>query len=355
MRETASRLVSRRSIDLAERGWIPDAWLRRGIRRAIGERAQAVVDGGAEQQLARQQAFLARLRTSPLALVPQLANAQHYEVPAAFFQRVLGPRLKYSACQFDSDDTSLAAAEERMLETTCQRAGVADGMRVLDLGCGWGSVSLYLAERFPGCRVTAVSNSKSQGEFIRRRADAAGLRNVRVVTADMNTFEPGERFDRVVSVEMFEHMRNWGLLLERIAGWLEPDGRLFAHFFCHRESAYPYETAGEGDWMARHFFTGGMMPSDTLVLSFQERLTVEERWRVDGRHYQRTCDAWLANLDAAREAVMPVLAATYGAADAARWLGRWRLFFMACAELFGFADGQEWWVSHVRMAPRYGL
>ncbi len=347
------RLISGATLDLAERGALPDALVRFGIRQALRARVREQA-GDPEGRLAAQQAFVHELRASPLALVPATANEQHYEVPPAFFEQVLGPRLKYSACRFDPDVSDLAAAEERMLALTCQRAGVEDGMTVLDLGCGWGSLSLWIAEKLPGCRVVAVSNSKPQAEFIRRRADERGLGGLRVVTADMNRFDAGERFDLVVSVEMFEHMRNWGLLLERIAGWLTPEGRLFAHFFCHREAAYPYEDRGESDWMARHFFTGGMMPSDSLILEFPEHLGVERRWRVDGTHYQRTCEAWLANLDAARERLLPVLVDTYGARDAERWLGRWRIFFMACAELFGYRGGDEWWVSHVRLAPRAG-
>jgi len=336
---------------LAERGLVPDSVIRAVIRRGLHARLAALA--GPPRALAeRRRAFLDAMRESPLALVPERANAQHYELPPAFFERVLGPRLKYSACLFEPGIRSLAEAEEAMLALTCERAGIEDGMRVLDLGCGWGSLSLWIAERHPRCRITAVSNSKLQGEFVRRRCAREGLEGVSVETADMNAFAAPGRFDRVVSVEMFEHMRNWPLLLSRIASWLEPDGRLFAHFFCHRQHAYPYESEGGGNWMGRHFFTGGMMPADDLVLELQDDLRVEQRWRVDGRHYQRTAEAWLANLDAQRDAIAPLLADTYGADQARRWHGRWRLFFLACAELFGFEQGGEWWVSHVRFAPR---
>jgi cyclopropane-fatty-acyl-phospholipid synthase len=248
--------------------------------------------------------------------------------------------------------SDLAAADEAMLALTCQRAEMADGMRVLDLGCGWGSLSLWLAEHYPSCRVLAVSNSKPQREFILGRCARLGLDNVEVLTADVNHFAPEQRFDRVLSVEMFEHVRNHELLLARIAAWLEPDGKLFVHHFAHREYAYPYETQGDDDWMGRHFFSGGIMPSDDLLLHFQRDLVVERNWRVNGVHYQKTCEAWLARQDARREALLPILAGVYGAQEADRWFQRWRIFFLACSELFGYGEGNEWWVTHVRMAPR---
>ncbi len=322
-------------IDLAERGLLPDALVRLGIRRRLAERARTLA--GTEP------AFLEELRRSPVALLPEKANAQHYELPAAFFERVLGPRMKYSACLFAPGVATLAEAEAQTLALTCERAGLEDGMRVLDLGCGWGSLSLWIAERYPRCRVLAVSNAKAQAEWIRRRCDALGTDRVEVVTADVNGFEPGARFDRVVSVEMFEHARNWGVLLERIASWLEPGGRLFVHHFCHRDTAYPYVAAGERDWMARHFFTGGMMPSEELLQAFPGPLGVEARWRVDGAHYARTCNAWLTNLDAAREELLRYVTP--------RELGRWRIFFMACAELFGYRGGRTWYVTHARLVP----
>jgi cyclopropane-fatty-acyl-phospholipid synthase len=337
-------------IGLAERGLVPDSLVRLGIRRMLRQRLREIAQPDVEAAREVQHAFLSELRRGPLALVPELANEQHYEVPPAFFEQVLGTRLKYSCGLWPAGVHDLDEAEERMLELTCRRAGIADGARVLDLGCGWGSLSLWIAERFRHCRVIAVSNSKSQREFILAQAAARGLTDVEVVTADVNCFAPDRRFDRVVSVEMFEHVRNHPLLLSRIASWLEPDGRLFVHHFAHREHAYPYEARDEDDWMARTFFSGGIMPSDDLLLRCQDDLVVERHWRVNGRHYQRTCEAWLARQDERREAVLAALGRAYGSAQAQLWFQRWRLFFLACSELFGYRDGQEWWVTHVRMA-----
>jgi cyclopropane-fatty-acyl-phospholipid synthase len=338
----------------AEAGRVPDSLLRFGIRRLVAERRRELLAPGFEAALARKRSFLDEAARGPIAIATARANEQHYEVPPAFFEQVLGPRLKYSCALWDAGVASLAAAEERMLALTCERAGLTDGMTVLDLGCGWGSLTLWIAEKLPGCRVLGVSNSKPQREHILRRAAESGLANVEVTTADVNSFEPERRFDRVVSVEMFEHVRNHALLLARIAGWLAPGGRLFVHHFCHREAAYPYETEGAGNWMGRHFFTGGMMPSEDLLLRRQRELEVEAQWRVSGRHYERTSNAWLENLDARADAVLETLAGTYGADAARLWRQRWRMFFLACAELFGFAGGEEWFVTHVLMAPRDG-
>ncbi len=339
--------LSRGSIELAERGWLPDSLVRWGIRQLLSGLLEELEAGGAE----RQQAFVQSLHESPIALAPDLANEQHYEVPSPFFRLALGPRLKYSGCLFASPDTSLAEAEEAMLALSCERAGLQDGMDLLDLGCGWGSLSLFVAERFPRCRVLAVSNSKVQREHIVQEAQRRGLSGVEVVTADANRFEPARDFDRVMSVEMFEHMRNWPQLLGRIASWLRPEGRLFLHVFSHARHAYPYEDRGRGDWMARNFFSGGIMPSQDLLAEFDDDLAVEESWRIDGSHYHRTCDAWLAKMDAAREAVVATLeSAEPGGGE--RAYRRWRLFFLACSELFAYRGGTEWGVSHYRLARR---
>ncbi|MDX1650040.1 MAG: cyclopropane-fatty-acyl-phospholipid synthase family protein [Myxococcota bacterium] len=292
------------------------------------------------------------MHASPVALVPEKANAQHYELPPAFFDRVLGPHGKYSCAWFDAGVSSLEAAEARMLELTCARAGLEDGMHVLDLGCGWGSLSLWIARHYPACRVLAVSNSKLQRDHVRAAAARHGLGRVEVRTADANVFDPAEAgpFDRVLSVEMFEHMRNWPVLFRRVRRALTPEGRFFLHVFCHHAVPYLFEDEGPGDWMARHFFSGGIMPSFGLPGRFPEDLRVESRWWVDGRHYARTAEAWLANLDRARPQVLEILRPHHGD-EAGRALRRWRLFFLAVAELFGHRDGAEWGVGHYRMAP----
>jgi cyclopropane-fatty-acyl-phospholipid synthase len=283
---------------------------------------------------------------APIAPVPHKANEQHYEVPAEFFKNVLGPHLKYSSCWWPNQVNDLADAEHAALKVTCERAGIAPGMRILELGCGWGSLTLWMADRFPDCRIVAVSNSASQRAHICAQALHRNLTNVEVITCDMNQFDIDERFDRIVSVEMFEHMRNYRKLLRRVHDWLRPGGRLFLHIFCHRATPYEFEDQGPGDWMSRHFFSGGLMPSDELPLRFQEDLRLVARWRWNGQHYEKTSNAWLANLDRQREAIWPLLEQTYGATEARRWFMRWRVFFMACAELFGYDEGEQWWVSH---------
>jgi cyclopropane-fatty-acyl-phospholipid synthase len=266
-------------------------------------------------------------------------------VPAELFELALGPHRKYSSGWWPESVRDLAGAEQAALEATCARAGIEDGQTILELGCGWGSLTLWMAERYPDSAVTAVSNSNSQRAWILAEASRRGLRNIEIVTADMNRFDTSSRFDRVVSVEMFEHMRNWRTLFDRVHQWLRPGGRFFMHVFCHRAVPYAFVDGGPTDWMGRNFFSGGMMPSDELPLRFQDSLRLLQRWRWDGRHYERTANAWLENTDARRNQVLAVLATVHGE-EAAVWLQRWRVFFMACAELFGYRDGQEWWVSH---------
>jgi len=340
-------------IELAERGWLPDPIVRHGIRGLLARRLAQENGNCREANAEAQRALIARLRGSPVALETAAANRQHYEVPSAFFERVLGKWLKYSSGYWPAGIDTLDAAEEAMLRLTCQRAQLADGMEVLDLGCGWGSLSLWIATHYPHCRVVGVSNSRSQRAFIEARARGLGLHNVRIITADVNEFVAPQQFDRAISVEMFEHVRNYQVLLERIAGWLRSTGKLLVHVFCHAEMAYPFETEGEDDWMGRNFFSGGLMPSADLLLHFQRDLAIEDRWLIDGTHYARTLEAWLTRLDVQRDELRAILAAG-GEPDPHRALERWRIFLMACAELFAYRRGHEWLVGHYLFAQRSG-
>lgn len=338
-------------LPLLKTGLVPDPLIRAGIRRLLARRLRNEEQAGGGSPKVAEDRLVQRLLNEPVAAVPEKANEQHYEVPSAFFREVLGPNLKYSSCLWPDGVEDIETAEEQMLLLTCERAELRDGMDILELGCGWGSLTLFMAKVYPNARIVAVSNSRTQKEWIDDQARHRGLANVTVITADMNQFDIGRHFDRVVSVEMFEHMRNYRELLRRIAGWLKDDGKLFVHIFAHAAYPYLFETGRKDDWMARYFFSGGVMPSETLLDRFDENLVMEKRWQVNGRHYERTLNEWLKRMDERRDAVMPILRDTYGK-DAQTWWIYWRIFFMACAELFGYRDGREWFVSHTRFVKR---
>ena len=340
-------------IELAERGKLPDALIRQGIRHLCSQRLNDESLDDCEAADARFNALVEQLRQSPIAIETKAANEQHYELPTAFFELCLGKRLKYSSAYYPNGNESLDQAEEHMLRLYSGRAQLADGQRILELGCGWGSLTLWMAEHYPNARITAVSNSASQRLHIESQCRDRGFANVEVLTRDVNVlaFEDN-RFDRCVSVEMFEHMRNYKTLLDSISRWLVPDGRLFVHIFAHRFLMYPFETEGDGNWMGRYFFTGGLMPSADTLLHFADSLSIEQRWLLSGRHYARTANHWLANQDAHADQIRTILASVYGERDANLWAQRWRMFWMACAELFGFDDGNQWLVAHYRFNNR---
>jgi len=329
---------------LLEQNLLPDWLIRVGIRRLLRRRLDEIAHPSPELQVAR---FAETLRTMPIAINTAESKEQHYEVPTAFYQKCLGPRLKYSSGFYAHGGETLAQAEDAMLALTCTRAGLADGLDILELGCGWGSLTLWMAEHYPQARITGVSHSHTQREHILGEARRRGLANIIIITCDMNDFSANTgAFDRVVSVEMFEHMKNWPRLLASIARWLRPGGRFFAHVFTHARFAYHFVVRDETDWMSKYFFTGGMMPAHGLFPRFQDDLELVTDWKVNGTHYAKTSEHWLQNMDAHRDELLPLFARTYGAGQAVKWWAYWRVFYLACAELWAFRDGEEWHVSH---------
>jgi len=337
-------------IKLAERGILPDFLIRIGIRNLCKVRLDYIEKSGPEFIEDHHQTWVEKLKKSPIALVPEKANEQHYEVPPEFFNLVLGKHLKYSSGYWPDNNISLDESEEIMLDKTCNRAELEDGQSILELGCGWGSLTCYMAKRYPKSKIVAVSNSADQKKMILKRCEFDKLKNVSIITADMNVFSIDEKFDRVISVEMFEHMRNYEILLERISNWLKDDGKLFVHIFSHRELVYPFEDKGDGDWMAREFFSGGIMPSHKLLLHFSKHMRIDSLWRVNGMHYSKTSLAWLKMMDKNRSKVLDIFTKIYGNGQEKKWFQRWRIFFMSCEELFGYDRGIQWGVSHYRFS-----
>ena len=344
-------------IDLCEKGLIPDSLSRWGMRQLMKRRLIDEANQDGEVRSQRFNAFVDELRASPIAVETGAANEQHYEVPAAFFHSHLGPRLKYSCAYYPNGNETLAQAEDKMFALYAERAELRDGMRILDLGCGWGSLSLWLAEKYPNAQIVGLSNSNGQREFIQKRARERGYKHLTILTGNIVSFdfpiagiEAG--FDRVMSIEMFEHMKNYGLLLEKVSRWMKPDARLFIHIFVHKLLAYHFEVKGEDDWMSKYFFTGGTMPSENLLLHFQDHVKIERQWWVDGRHYEKTSNHWLAGMDANKDAILAIFKDGYGEKDAAVWVQRWRMFYLAVAELFGYANGNEWGVGHYLFSKR---
>ena len=339
-------LNAQRGINWVEQGYVPDAIVRKGIRRLLKQRLDEIHAGDAEVSVESKQLFIEAMKQSPIALSPEKANEQHYEVPAEFYEHVLGEYKKYSCCYWDETTKDLTQAEANALRNTCNHAELNDGQNILELGCGWGSLTLWMAQHYPSSQITAVSNSHSQKAFILNRAEKLELTNIQVITCDMNDFNTTEKFDRVVSVEMFEHMRNWEQLYKKVSLWLNENGKFFMHVFSHHQVPYSFDVNDSSDWMSEHFFTGGMMPCDDLPLYFQQDLKISRSWTWGGNHYAKTSNAWLENMDKNKQILMPIFKITYGNEQATIWWMRWRLFFMACAELFAYDDGQQWHVMH---------
>jgi cyclopropane-fatty-acyl-phospholipid synthase len=337
---------------LLERNLIPDTLIRSAIRSNCEQRLKDENIDDLEKQHEKFMKFVAMLRESPIAVETRAANEQHYEVPTKFFQMVLGKNLKYSSGYWKEGVTSFDQSEDDMLALTCERADLKDGQQVLECGCGWGSLSLFMAARYPSSQVTGVSNSRTQKIFIDSETKKRGITNLTIITVDMNVFQTEMKFDRIVSVEMFEHMRNYQHLMNKLSGFLNPGGKMFIHIFTHKYLSYLYEVKDESDWMSKYFFSGGIMPSDHLLLYFADDFKIQNHWRVNGMHYSKTSEAWLRRMDLNKTAIMPLFEETYGKDEAVKWWVYWRIFFMACAELWGYNKGEEWFVSHYLFEKR---
>lgn len=330
---------------------IPDPFIRIGIRRLLAQRLVEISQGSDQALRTYKENFIKKCKESPIAVQTRDANEQHYEVPTEFYLTALGPNLKYSCAYFEQGD-DLGKAEERMLEKTVATARIHDGEKILELGCGWGSLTLYMARQFPNSQIVAVSNSKTQKEFIDKKAEKLGLKNIRIITADMNKFDIDEKFDRVVSVEMFEHMRNHQLLLQKVSSWLNPKGTLFVHIFVHKDTPYLFEVKDDSDWMSKYFFSGGMMPSDDYFTFHPEHFNIIDHVRYNGIHYSKTAEGWLENMDKNKEHVRAIFEKHYGKKEATKWIEYWRIFFMSCSELWKYNNGEEWFVSHYLMEKK---
>lgn len=335
-------------IKLMESGTLPDTVIRAGIRKLCQQRLIDEHVNDIEAQGEQYNRFLEELRNSDIAIKTDKANEQHYEVPADFYKLALGEHLKYSSCLWHEETKDLTSAEANMLELYTKRGDFEDGQKILELGCGWGSLTLYLAKKYPNSQITGLSNSNSQREFIMQKAQERGLSNVQIITVDINEFDTNESFDRIISIEMFEHVRNYQQLFKRMEQWLSDSGKCFIHIFCHRYLMYPFEEEGDDNWMGKYFFSGGQMPAADTFLNFQQGLTLEKRWLLSGQHYEKTSNAWLENTDRNKETILSLFKKVYGEKEGKVWLQRWRIFFMSCAELFGLNNGNEWLVAHYR-------
>ncbi|XP_010526043.1 PREDICTED: (S)-coclaurine N-methyltransferase-like isoform X1 [Tarenaya hassleriana] len=338
--------VVKAMLALLERNMIPDAVVRRLTRWLLAARLRSSYKSTAELQLSDLLSFIKSLQEMPIAIKTEEPKAQHYELPTAFFKLVLGRNMKYSSCYFSTNSTSLDEAEEAMLALYCERADVKNGQTILDVGCGWGSLSLYIAQKYSSCKITGICNSRTQKEFIDEQSRKLVLRNLEIIVADISSFEHEGTYDRVFSIEMFEHMKNYGALLKKISGWMKEDGLLFVHYFCHKTFAYHFEDVNDDDWITRYFFSGGTMPSANLLLYFQENVSIVDHWLVNGKHYSQTSEEWLKRMDKNLESISEIMKMTYGKEEAVKWRVYWRTFFISVAELFACNNGDEWMVSH---------